>query len=237
MWHTSSELTKEQRKRLAKAEKEVREARETAEAIAALPEDALTVYTDGGADGNGVGGVDGASGWGVSIKDLGRLRTLNDKATAEVTAEMWGPVVTDETDAFYSRCSRGTNNTSEMAGIIQALLWLKHVDKTARTAAICYDSEWAANMTQGKWTVKKRAVNGAGGAESSFDARRAAPLLLAQVAAPHALQRLRHGCTGCASLSSVCQRNGCARGCDEVLRKQAPRALGPVDSSVVAPGV
>ena len=52
---------------------------------------------------------------------------------------------------------------------------------------------------------------GAGGAESSFDARRAAPLLLAQVAAPHALQRLRHGCTGCASLSSVCQRNGCAR--------------------------
>ena len=52
---------------------------------------------------------------------------------------------------------------------------------------------------------------GAGGAESSFDARRAAPLLLAQVAAPHALQRLRHGCTGCASLSSVCQRNGCAK--------------------------
>ena len=45
-----------------------------------------------------------------------------------------------------------------MAGIIQALLWLKHVDKTTRTAAICYDSEWAANMTQGKWTVKKRAV-------------------------------------------------------------------------------
>ena len=52
---------------------------------------------------------------------------------------------------------------------------------------------------------------GAGGAESSFDARRAAPLLLAQVAAPHALQRLRHDCTGCASLSSVCQRNGCAK--------------------------
>ena len=32
------------------------------------------------------------------------------------------------------------------------------MDKTTRTAAICYDSEWAANMTQGKWTVKKRAV-------------------------------------------------------------------------------
>ena len=52
---------------------------------------------------------------------------------------------------------------------------------------------------------------GAGSAESSFDARRAAPLLLSQVAAPHALQRFWHGCTGCASLSSVCQRNGCAR--------------------------
>ena len=57
--------------------------------------------------------------------------------------------MTDEADAFYCRCSRGTNNTGEMAGIIQALLWLKHVDKTTRTAAICYDSEWAANMTEG----------------------------------------------------------------------------------------
>ena len=52
---------------------------------------------------------------------------------------------------------------------------------------------------------------GAGGAESSFDAWRAAPLLLSQVAAPHALRRFWHDCTGCASLSSVCQRNGCAK--------------------------
>ena len=52
---------------------------------------------------------------------------------------------------------------------------------------------------------------GAGGAESSFDARRAAPLLLSQVAAPHALRWLRHGYTGCASVRSVCQRNGCAK--------------------------
>ena len=52
---------------------------------------------------------------------------------------------------------------------------------------------------------------GAGSAESSFDARRAAPLLLSQVAAPHALRRLRHGYTGCASVRSVCQRNGCAK--------------------------
>ena len=47
--------------------------------------------------------------------------------------------------------------------------------------------------------------------ESSFDARRAAPLLLSQVAALHALRRLWHGYTGCASLGSVCQRNGCAK--------------------------
>ena len=47
---------------------------------------------------------------------------------------------------------------------------------------------------------------GAGGAESSFDARRAAPLLLPQVGALHVLRRLWHGYTGCASLSSVCQR-------------------------------
>ena len=89
--------------RMAKEEKERREAAETAEALAALPDDVLIMYTDGGADNNGVGGIDGASGWGVSIKEKGD--------GGRIVGEMWGPVVTDETDAFFCRCQRGTRVT------------------------------------------------------------------------------------------------------------------------------
>eukprot|EP01045_Picozoa_sp_COSAG04_P013877 COSAG04_NODE_1008_length_8786_cov_5.785706_2_plen_204_part_00 len=70
---------------------------------------------------------------------------------------MWGPVVTEETDAFFCRCQRGTNNTGEAAGMIQALLWLQR-DRTTRPACICYDSEWAAKTIQGKWKVRKKDV-------------------------------------------------------------------------------
>ena len=108
------------------------------------------MHTDGGADGNGVGGVDGASGWGVSIKEKGD----EDR----IVAEMWGPVVTDESDDFYCFCRRGTNNTGEMAGMVQALLYLLYVDGSNRTACICYDSEWAANMIQGKWKAREKDV-------------------------------------------------------------------------------
>ena len=42
----------------------------------------------------------------------------------EVRAEMWGPIVTEASDEYYCHCARGTNNTGELVGMAQALMWL-----------------------------------------------------------------------------------------------------------------
>jgi hypothetical protein len=56
--------------------------------LAAIGGDQLRCFTDGGCDGNGAGGVWGASGWGVHVLDV---------PPPPVRAEMWGPVVLSST--------------------------------------------------------------------------------------------------------------------------------------------
>eukprot|EP01050_Picozoa_sp_SAG11_P059668 SAG11_NODE_38789_length_249_cov_43.226667_1_plen_70_part_01 len=58
-------------------------------------------------------------------------------------ADMWGPVVTDFESLWYSRCSRQTNNTAELLGIVMALLWLWFVDETTEPAILLVDSLYA----------------------------------------------------------------------------------------------
>ena len=43
-------------------------------------------------------------------------------------ADIFGLVVTDRHLDCFLECARGTNNTGEIRGIIQALLWLLHCD-------------------------------------------------------------------------------------------------------------
>ena len=71
--------------------------------------------------------------------------------TERVAAELWGPVVTDPTSSWWCGASRGTNNTGELIGIGQALIWLRDLDKTSRPAVMLYDSGYAANMVAGRW--------------------------------------------------------------------------------------
>ena len=44
--------------------------------------------------------------------------------------------------------TRGTDQTGELNGIGQALMWLRDVDDGDDAAVIVYDSMYAANMTQ-----------------------------------------------------------------------------------------
>eukprot|EP01052_Picozoa_sp_SAG31_P021412 SAG31_NODE_1655_length_7621_cov_3.211912_1_plen_380_part_00 len=127
---------------------------ETEAALEAIGGRQLRVYTDGGADGNGAKGVWGAAGWGVHVIEV---------ATGEaprVRADLWGPVVTDENDEFFCGANKGTNNTGELCGIGQGLMWLRDVAANATLSApeivnapavMLYDSGYAANIATGRW--------------------------------------------------------------------------------------
>ena len=77
-----------------------------------------------------------------------------------IRADLWGPVVTDETDRFFCGATRGTNNTGELCGIGQGLMWLRDVAANAELSAptaveapavMLYDSGYAANIATGRW--------------------------------------------------------------------------------------
>ena len=119
---------------------------ETRTALAEIKEPALRCYTDGGCDGNGAKGKWGAAGWGAHIL---AVNAAGEKE--ETAAELWGPVVTDPGSPWWCGAQRGTNNTGELMGIGQALIWLRDIDKSERPAIMLYDSGYAANMVAGRW--------------------------------------------------------------------------------------
>ena len=119
---------------------------ETRTALAEIKEPALRCYTDGGCDGNGAKGKWGAAGWGAHI-----LAVNAEGEKEKISAELWGPVVTDPGSSWWCGAQRGTNNTGELMGIGQALIWLRDLDKSERPAIMLYDSGYAANMVTGRW--------------------------------------------------------------------------------------
>ena len=61
---------------------------------------------------------------------------------------LYGPIDTDPTSRWYLGAERGTNNTRELIGIIQAILWL-NADGGHEPAAIAFGLEYAAKVAQG----------------------------------------------------------------------------------------
>jgi ribonuclease HI len=58
------------------------------------------------------------------------------------------------TGSAYLGAECGTNNTGELIGIIQAIVWLR-ADAGHEPAAIAFDSEYAAKVAQGIYKPKK----------------------------------------------------------------------------------
>jgi hypothetical protein len=83
-------------------------------------------------------------------------------------ADLWGRVEIEEASPWYMDAKRGTNNTGELSGLGQSLLWLRDVDNTTRTAVILYDSIWAYNNAE-EW----RRSRSCGGAATANGERRA----------------------------------------------------------------
>ena len=130
-------------------------AAETAEKLAQT-DHSLRIYTDGGSDGNGAKGQWGESGWGVAVFQV------TEEGNVFEIADLYGPVVATDTSPWFAGAARGTNQTGEVTGIMQALLYLLH-GLTSDTlparikeggVVICVDSLYAINMAEGHWDPK-----------------------------------------------------------------------------------
>ncbi|KAK7247846.1 Ribonuclease H1 [Aureococcus anophagefferens] len=128
----------------------------------APPAGVLAVYTDGGCRGNVAVDTNRTqpAGWGfVAVRD------------GHVLAERWGPVELARGAAGYLGAEKCSNNTGELSAIGEALLWLRDEDRGAARALICYDSKYAANITDGTYRAHKN-VDLARTCQSLFAAER-----------------------------------------------------------------
>ena len=64
-------------------------------------------------------------------------------------ADLWGPVELDSSSRWFLRCEKHTNNTGELTGVAQALLWLLFVAPDDEPAVICGDSLYAMEAVEG----------------------------------------------------------------------------------------
>jgi ribonuclease HI len=72
----------------------------------------------------------------------------------EVKADLCGPVDTQLDSRWCMGAERASNNTSELNGMGQGLLWVRDKYDTDDAAVFLYDSMYAANMVQGLWKPK-----------------------------------------------------------------------------------
>ena len=99
----------------------------------------IEIYTDG-TGGKAEQGRNGGYGW-VEVTE------------GEETTNGFGPVIVNPKQPGHLGAEISTNNTAEISAIIHAL---RHAQRTNKTCIVIrYDSEYAANMTRGKWKPKK----------------------------------------------------------------------------------
>ena len=130
----------------------------------------LAIYTDGSCFGNqNVRVKQQPAGWSavvVRLPDQSKGSSSSGssggggkkaKGKQQVALELFGPVVTPgavadrpELAPFSLRAEVGSNNTGELCGIAEALVWVRdHAPPSARKVDIRYDSKYAAMSTTG----------------------------------------------------------------------------------------
>ena len=107
---------------------------------------AYVLYTDGGCHGNQnvASNRTQPSGWGVVVQE--------NNATV---AELYGPVDVDEGSPYFLGAEVCSNNTAELTGMGEALIWLRDHATRPGPVALYYDSKYAANIAQRIHTAHK----------------------------------------------------------------------------------
>jgi len=84
-----------------------------------------------------------AAGWGVVVVSDVRA---GQSVGGRTECELYGPVELDASSAYFLGAEVGSNNTAELSGVCEALLYLIECAQEAPTAhvppaVLCYDSE------------------------------------------------------------------------------------------------
>jgi ribonuclease HI len=69
-------------------------------------------------------------------------------------ANLYGNIETVQASPWFMYTVRGTNQTGELTGVIEALLWLLHHCSNQGEAIMLIDSLYAANMNEGVWNAE-----------------------------------------------------------------------------------
>ena len=96
----------------------------------------------------------------MHVREVTPVASLFAGETATTTtavADLWGRVELDEGSEFYHGCPRRTNNTAELCGVIQALLWLIYgpAAENGDTAVLLCDSCYAMDSAEGYITPQR----------------------------------------------------------------------------------
>ena len=110
----------------------------------------VVCYTDGGCVENAhVNDADQLAGAGAVVLN-------DDRTTARV--ELYTPVITDPRHRCYLGATRGTNNTGELVGIGEALLWIRDYEGSTDDVVVYVDSKYAAAMVEARWSFSSNVL-------------------------------------------------------------------------------
>jgi len=114
----------------------------------------LACFTDGACKGNNHVALNVCpAGWGVAVVE--DAEGDGASGAGRLIVELFGPVCLDSGSPHFLGAEVGSNNTGELSAVCEALHWLAHVERSGRSAVICYDSEYAANQTLGQQKTNK----------------------------------------------------------------------------------
>mmetsp|Transcript_424 Transcript_424/g.800 ORF Transcript_424/g.800 Transcript_424/m.800 type:complete len:518 (+) Transcript_424:47-1600(+) len=125
--------------------------------IVAEPEGTeLAVFTDGACRGNRNVRLNNCpAGWGAVVIQCSGRESCHVNGAGQVVAELYGPVILDANSPFFLGAEVQSNNTGELSGVCEALLWLRDQELSQRPAVLYYDSKYAGKVAQKDYRAHK----------------------------------------------------------------------------------
>jgi len=118
------------------------------------------VFLDGSCPNNRNVTVNNRAGFGVAIfANNSRLDDTPEnrkviQVEANLVEKLHGPVVSDKFSDFFIGSEKGSNNTGELSGLVESLLWLIEF-AAGKNALLMYDSGYAAKACCGRNKIEK----------------------------------------------------------------------------------